>query len=198
MSDGEQVQLRDGSTVLVRPVRPDDRDLFTAGFARMSRESRYRRFMSAKKQLSERELDFFTRLDHDRHEAIGAIDVATGEGVGVARMYRSHGDPEVAEAAVTVVDDWQGRGLGSLLLHRLAARARGLGVQRFEASLFTNNRAMLRMFERLGCMRSHHEGLDVLAIDVQLPVGENDEALSSALRSVAEGSAEVAPSNAGA
>src|SRR3954469_1587092 len=188
MSDEEHVQLRDGSTVLVRPGRPDDRDLFVAGFERMSGESRYRRFMSHKKQLSERELDFFTRLDHDRHEAIGAIDLATGEGAGVARMHRSEHDPSVAEAAVTVVDDWQGRGLGSLLLERLTARARELGVKRFEASLFTTNRAMLRLFQKLGCMRSHREGLDVLEIDVELPVAESDEALPTALRSVAEGS----------
>jgi hypothetical protein len=100
MSEGEQVQLRDGSTVLVRPVRPDDRELFVAGFERMSGESRYRRFMSYKKKLSDRELDFFTHLDHDRHEAVGAIDVATGEGVGVARMHRRESDPELAEAAV--------------------------------------------------------------------------------------------------
>jgi GNAT superfamily N-acetyltransferase len=192
MSEGEHVTLRDGSTVLVRAVRPGDRELFAKGFESMSGESRYRRFMSHKKKLSERELDFFTHLDHDRHEAIGAIDVATGEGAGVARMHRSPDDPAVAEAAVTVVDEWQGRGLGSVLLGRLTERARELGVQRFEASLFTTNRAMLHMFERLGCMRSQREGLDVLVIDVELPVGESDEALGAALRSVAEGSTEVA------
>jgi GNAT superfamily N-acetyltransferase len=149
--------------------------------------------MSHKKKLSDRELDFFTDLDHDRHEAIGAIDVATGEGAGVARMHRSEQEPEVAEAAVTVVDDWQGRGIGSLLLDRLTRRARELGIEHFEASLFTTNKAMLRLFERLGCMRSQREGLDVLTIDVALPVGEEeDEALSAALRSVAEGSAAVA------
>jgi RimJ/RimL family protein N-acetyltransferase len=197
MSDDEHVRLRDGSMVLVRPVRPEDRELFAEGFERMSGESRYRRFMSHKKKLSDRELDFFTELDHDRHEAIGAIDVATGEGAGVARMHRSEDDPSVAEAAVTVVDDWQGRGLGSVLLGRLVKRARELGVEHFEASLFTTNKAMLRLFERLGCMRSRREGLEVLAIDVALPVGEADEALSTALRSVAEGSSEVATSHSG-
>src|SRR2546423_3832927 len=162
MGEEEQVRLRDGSCVIVRPVRPDDRELFAAGFQRMSGESRYRRFMSHKKKLSERELDFFTRLDHDLHEAIGAIDAATGEGAGVARMHRRPDDPEVAEAAVTVVDDWQGKGLGGLLLERLTARARELGVKHFEASLFTTNKAMLRLFQKLGCMRSQREGLDLL------------------------------------
>src|SRR3954468_4383759 len=180
MGEEERVRLRDGSTVIVRPVRPEDRELFVAGFERMSGESRYRRFMSQKKKLSERELDFFTRLDHDRHEAIGAIDAATGEGAGVARMHRLEDDPEVAEAAVTVPDEWQGKGLGGLLLDRLSTRARELGVRHFEASLFTINKAMLRLFQKLGCMRSQREGLDLMAIDVELPVGEHEEALSSA------------------
>jgi RimJ/RimL family protein N-acetyltransferase len=193
MGEEERVRLRDGSTVIVRPVRPEDRELFAAGFERMSGESRYRRFMSHKKKLSERELDFFTRLDHDLHEAIGAIDVETGEGAGVARMHRHADDPEMAEAAVTVVDDWQGRGLGGLLLERLTARAQELGVKHFDASLFTTNKAMLRLFQKLGCMRSEREGLDVLAIDVELPVTDSPEALSTALRSVAEGSSEVVP-----
>jgi RimJ/RimL family protein N-acetyltransferase len=190
----ERVILRDGSSVLVRPVRPDDRELFVAGFERMSPESRYRRFMGHKRKLSERELDFFTRLDHDLHEAIGAIDLDTGEGVGVARIHRHPDDPSVAEAAVTVVDDWQGRGLGGLLLDRLVKRARELGVAHFDASLFTSNRAMLALFQRLGCMKAHREDYETLTIDVALPVApEEDEALSAALRSVADGSAEVEP-----
>jgi RimJ/RimL family protein N-acetyltransferase len=187
----EEVRLKDGSSVLVRPVQPDDRELFVAGFERMSPESRYRRFMGHKRKLSERELDFFTRLDHDLHEAIGAIDMASGEGVAVARMHRHEDDPSLAEAAVTVVDDWQGRGLGGLLLERLTRRARELGVTHFDASLFTNNKAMIALFERLGCMRSHREGVGEMTIDVELPVGEQDEALGAALRSVAEGKAAV-------
>lgn len=191
VAEGEHVRLRDGARVLVRPVRPEDRPLFVAGFERMSEESRYRRFLSHKKKLSERELDFFTNLDHRRHEAIGAIDEATGEGIGVARMHLSDRDPEVAEAAVTVVDGWQGRGLGKLLLDRLTARARELGVHRFEASLLTNNRAMLTLFDHLGCMTAHRDSLDVMTIDVELPIAEDGGALGAALRSVAEGEAAV-------
>jgi GNAT superfamily N-acetyltransferase len=186
----ERVRLKDDTSVLVRPVRPDDRELFVAGFERMSPESRYRRFMGHKRKLSERELDFFTRLDHELHEAIGAIDVETGEGVAVARMFRHEDDPSVAEAAVTVVDDWQGRGLGGLLLERLARRARELGVEHFDASLFTSNKAMLALFERLGCMKAHREDYETLTIDVALPLAAGEgEALAAALRSVADGSA---------
>ena len=186
----ELVRLRDGASVVVRPVRPEDRSLFVAGFERMSEESRYRRFMAHKKRLSERELDFFTRLDHSSHEAIGALDAVSGDGAGVARMHRHEDDPSAAEAAVTIVDDWQGRGLGALLLGRLADRARELGVRRFDASLLTGNRAMLALFDRLGCMKAHHEGPDVLAIDVELPLDDpQEEALDAALRCVAEGEA---------
>lgn len=194
-AEGERVRLRDGAEVIVRPIRPEDRDLFVEGFERLGEESRYRRFMSYKKKLSDRELDFFTRLDHRRHEAIGAIDPATGEGIGVARMHVSEDDPTVAEAAVTVVDDWQGRGVGSLLLDRLTQRARELGVHRFVATLLTTNKAMLNLFEHLGCTRAHRDSLDVMSIDVELPVAESGEAMGAALKSVAEGSSAVVPAN---
>jgi GNAT superfamily N-acetyltransferase len=194
--EGVEVDLRDGSRVLVREVRPGDRPLFVTGFARMSDESRYRRFMTHKKILREDELDFLTRLDHRDHEAIGAIDPETECGVGVARMVRSPDDREEAEAAVAVVDDWQGRGLGSLLLDRLTERARELGVERFVASLFTDNRQMLTLFEHLGCVRRHGMGHDTLEIEVDLPVAEDDKSLSEALRSAAAGAVDALPPSA--
>src|SRR4051794_22085607 len=127
----DPVTLRDGVQVVIRQVEPADKPLFAAGFERFSEQSRYRRFMGMKKRLSEQELAFFSEVDHHDHEAIGAIDVATGEGVGVARYIRLAGDPEAAEAAVAIVDAWQHRGLGGALLSRLAARAREEGLVRF-------------------------------------------------------------------
>jgi RimJ/RimL family protein N-acetyltransferase len=188
----EQVTLRDGSRVTVREVRPEDRDLFVAGFEELSPESRYRRFMFHKKKLADNELDFFTHVDHHDHEAIGAIDEERGRGVGVARMVRCDDDPEAAEAAVTVVDGWQGKGVGSLLLDRLARRAREVSVRHFRATLFTDNRAMAALFKRLGCMRAQRQGHDVLEIDVEFPVHDEDGGLGEALRSAAAGDLDAA------
>jgi GNAT superfamily N-acetyltransferase len=190
--DGELVELRDGSCVRVRKVRADDRPLFVSGFSRLGPESRYRRFLFHKKLLRDDELDFLTQLDHRDHEAIGAIDEATGCGVGVARMVREGDGRSSAEAAVAVVDDWQGRGLGGLLLDRLTARARELGVERFTATLFTDSRSMMALFERLGCVQRRRHG-NVVAIEVDLPVERAHGGLRDALRSAASGAVHALP-----
>jgi hypothetical protein len=103
------VTLRDGARVTVRPIRPQDAAALRAGFERLSEQSRYRRFLSPMQDLSGSMLRYLTEVDHHDHEALIAVG-AEGTLVGVARSVRSHGDPQVAEAAVTVADDWQGVG----------------------------------------------------------------------------------------
>jgi GNAT superfamily N-acetyltransferase len=181
----EAVILRDGSRVLVRPVRPDDKELFIRGWQRFGEESRYRRFMGAKASLTRRELAYFTEIDHVDHEALGAIDARTGDGVGVARMIRLPDQPEAAEAAVSVIDDWQGLGLGGVLLNRLTARAAELGIKRFTASLLATNHSMLALFSRLGHLRLRQLDAGEIEIDVALPVEETG--LGDALRAAAKG-----------
>ena len=177
---GELVDLPDGSEVLLRPVRPDDKPLFVAAWERFGTESRHRRFMATKEQLSPRELARLTEVDHVDHEAIGAVHPRTGAGLGVARYLRNRERPKTAEAAVAVIDDWQGRGLGGVLLRRLSARARANGIEAFTASLLTDNRSMLRAFERLG--RIELRGVDgaTMEIDVELPVADTRTLLRSA------------------
>jgi GNAT superfamily N-acetyltransferase len=188
-STGENVRLRDGSHVLIRPVRPDDKPLFVAGFERLSEQSRYLRFMGYKKLLSLRDLEFFTELDHDDHEAIGAIDPFTGEGLAVARYMRFPDDPTAAEAAVVVIDAFQGRGLGSVLLERLVERARRRGIERFEATLFTDNKAMLALFGRIGDVEVLSQEGQTIEIVIALPTAD-DHALREALRVAARGDVE--------
>src|SRR5947207_5929492 len=107
--------LRDGSPVVVRPILPEDRDRLVEGFARLSDESRYRRFGTPVRRLTDEQLRYLTEIDYETHMAWIALDPATpGEpGLGVARYVRLPGEPEVAEAAVTVVDSHQGLGLGT-------------------------------------------------------------------------------------
>ena len=131
-----------------RSIQPDDKALIAAGLARMSEESRYRRFMAPKPGFTSAELAYLTEIDHHDHEALVAIDPSSGEAVGVARYVRLPEEPRVAEPAVAVIDDWQGLGLGSELLQRLIARAREEGVERFRAVVMRENRPMLNMLER--------------------------------------------------
>src|SRR5690242_16641932 len=142
---GRPVALRDGSKVLIRQVRSTDATLLADGFARLSPRSRQLRFLTRKKELSGAELRYFTDVDHHDHEALVALNHADGRGVGIARYIRHTKDPQAAEIAVTVVDDWQGRGLGTELLTRLAARACQEGIHRFTALVAEDNAVVTRM-----------------------------------------------------
>ena len=126
---------------------------------------------------------FFTELDHHGREALGAVDPATGEGLWVARYVRDPARYEIAEAAVAVIDDWQGRGLGRVLLERLAIRAHDEGIRHFSASLLVENRAMLALFERLGAIRITGREGGTEEIDVHLPISRDESSqLTEALR----------------
>ncbi len=183
---GDLVRLPDGGEVLLRAVQPEDKPLFVRGWERFGDESRYRRFMGAKRRLSTSELSFFTELDHVDHEALGALDAVTGEGLGVARYVRDAQRPHAAEAAVSVIDAMQGRGLGGLLLRRLCERATQNGIRIFTAGLLTSNHSMLRLFEKLGEVRVTGRSGPEMFIDVELQVADSPT-LELALRTAATG-----------
>ena len=158
-AEGTPVVLRDGSAVLIRQVRSTDAPLLADGFARLSPRSRRMRFLGTKTTLSAAELRYFTEVDHHDHEAIGALSAADGRGVGIARYVRDAGDPQAAEIAVTVVDDWQGRGLGTELLSRLSGRARQAGIYRFTALVAAENAAVAGLARKLGaCLAGRGPG----------------------------------------
>ena len=116
-------ELRDGTRVLIRPIEPEDKGLLLSGFEQLSEQSRYRRFLAPVPKLTESQLTYLTEVDHDTHEALVAVDAGQPlRGLGVARYVRLQDHPEIAEAAVTVIDAYQGRGLGTLLLALLARR----------------------------------------------------------------------------
>jgi GNAT superfamily N-acetyltransferase len=144
---GDPAVLRDGSAVIIREVQAGDAPLLADGFARLSYESRQLRFLTGKPNLTAAELRYLTEIDHHNHEALGALDPADGRGLGVARYIRDAEDLERAEVAVTVVDDWQRRGLGTELLGRLADRARQEGIRHFTALVAAGNAAVVGLLE---------------------------------------------------
>lgn len=147
-----QLRLDDGADVTVDPVTPKARPLIERAMAKVSAESSRRRFFAVRRCLSDAELDHLTRMDGWRRFALGAT--ATGpegvEGLGVARFARLDDDPRAAEVALIVVDPWQGRGLGRLLLARLALAALERGIDRLTGLVLPENTAMLGLLERLG------------------------------------------------
>ena len=163
--------LRDGSRVLVRPVRASDAPLLADGFARLSARSRHQRFLAPKARLSAAELRYLTDVDHYDHEALGAVDLA-GNGVGIARYIRSQRDPRAAEVAVTVVDAWQGRGLGLELTRQLSDRARHAGICRFTALVTADNNAVAGLLRALSARLTarDHESLEY-----EIPLTHGDE-----------------------
>ena len=185
------VTLRDGSPILIRPIEPEDRDELAAGFERLSPESRYRRFFGPMKELRPRDLDHLTQVDHRDHEALIAFDPETGEGIGVGRFVRLD-DGVSAEAAVTVVDDWQGRGLGTALSRLLADRARDEGIERFTALLLATNEQMHDVLASLGPAHVLSRDAGTVEVEVALPERGIGEHLAGVLRVVAGGTVELA------
>jgi len=164
-------RLEDGAPVLIRPIRPDDKGMLADGLRRLSPESAQRRFLTPKRSFSRAELRYLTELDGRDHVALVVEYPAdpTRRLIAVGRFVRLQDDPEAAEVAVTVADDWQGRGLGSLIGAHLAHSARNRGIRRFTATMASENvpahRLMARLTEHL---EQHHvgSGVDELVLDL--------------------------------
>jgi ribosomal protein S18 acetylase RimI-like enzyme len=149
--------LADGTNVLVRPLLPEDKECLAAGFSSLSPRSRWMRFSSAVKP-TERLLCFLTELDHVSHTALCAGDAETGLGMAVARYVRLEGEPGVAEFAVTVVDEHQRRGIGSLPLDELIGVARSACLRCLRGYVRADNLPMLRLLKRFGATVKRERG----------------------------------------
>jgi RimJ/RimL family protein N-acetyltransferase len=192
-----QVTLKDGSRVLLRPGLPTDRSLLAREFERLSPESRYRRFFAPMKTMSPSLLDYLTSMDYVDHFAWAALSAEPGpqgepQGLGVSRYVRL-ADPEAAEMAVTVIDDWQGKGLGRILLDALVFEALENGITRLEGDVLVENRPMQELLRRTGAT-FRPEGPGVLRFSIDLPV--RDQALRGSpfgelLRALAKGEASL-------
>jgi RimJ/RimL family protein N-acetyltransferase len=141
------------------------------GLRQLSPQSVQRRFLTPKSSFSRAELRYLTEVDGRDHVAL--VAEYPGEPVrrliAVARFVRLQDEPDAAEVAIVVADDWQRRGLGSLLAEQLAARARGTGIRRFTATMASDNVPAHRLMTKLTQhLEEHHTGAGVSEVVLEL------------------------------
>jgi RimJ/RimL family protein N-acetyltransferase len=150
-SQADAITLADGRTLAVCPITPASKPLIAAAMTRLSPESIRRRFFAPRSELSDLDLHQLTALDGWNHYALGtcarSVDGAL-EGVGVARFVRTPEDPSTAEIAITVVDAFQGRGVGKALVARLVNAATVRGIRTLHAIVLPDNPAIIGLLQR--------------------------------------------------
>jgi GNAT superfamily N-acetyltransferase len=160
--------LRNGRPIEVRALRPTDETGLRAAVGRSSAQSLYRRFMGAKRDFSEKERDFFLNIDFVNHVALVAtIKEAEHASIVAGGRYIVE-KPGTAEIAFAVVDDYQGQGIGAVLLRHLATIARQAGLKEFTAEVLADNAPMLKVFERSGLKVSTKRSADGVHAVLQL------------------------------
>lgn len=162
--------LADGGRILVRPLRPSDREELAAGYEELSEASRRLRFFSAPEHLSGRLLDYLVDVDGVHRLALGAraLDEPGQPGVGVARFIRHRNDASCAEVAVTVLDSHRNRGIATVLLSALAEEAAAIGITTFTGSVMWENQSLLELLRAHGAVVVPDEP-GVAAVRVELP-----------------------------
>lgn len=163
--------LADGGQALIWPLHHEDREALSEGYENLSSATRYHRFLSIVPHLSSTQLDHLVdEVDGIDHVALALVVIDedhVGEPVGVARMIRYELQPTAADVAVTVLDEWQGRGVATALLTELV-RQRPVGVTRVLTTVAADNAASLAMLQRLGETTATTAGVGRLDVVVEL------------------------------
>ena len=172
MDDLTPVHLRDGTEAVVVPLLPANREALQHEYEHLSAETRFGRFLAAVPELTETMLDHLVdEVDGTDHVALVLL-VTTEDGtelpLGLARIIRYPHDPTAADVAVTVVDEWHGRGVATALLEVLM-RHRPPGVERIVTIVNADNRASLAMLRRLGDVEVSQPESGVQRVVVRLP-----------------------------
>ena len=145
-----QEHLRDGGLVKIRALRPDDEADMLAALAQTSAQSLQRRFFVMKRHFSDKERAFFMDIDFKDHVALVARAEQAGGDILVGGSRYIVFEPGRAEMAFMVVDAWQGRGIGSILMRHLVKIASEAGLKELTAEILPENAAMLKVFRKFG------------------------------------------------
>lgn len=166
-----EINLRDGTEVRLRPIGPADRDQLLAGFELLSPNSRFQRFFAPLRSLPDHLVDQLLDTDGEDHVAIGAESAHNLEQglIGVARLVRTPDRPNTAELSVAVVDSFQRRGLGTILLDHLLGVAHHLNITRIVAYVLEGNHAVQTLLKRFGFVPTEPGDTGTLAYEVAIP-----------------------------
>ncbi len=194
MSYDEHVALDDGTVLRFRAIRPSDKAALSAGFQRLSAQSRRQRFLSSKNELTDTELGHLTECNGEDHYAIVAArpseDGGGQEIIGVARFSRIEHDKPVAELAVTVIDDWQRRGVGRRLLERIVTAASERGIEQVSGMALAENQQVRHLLAPHASHFSKHHEDGLIHFTCDVPPAEQPgrlDDLYALFRLVAEG-----------
>ena len=171
--------LRDGQVVWFKPLERSDREKVIEGFHRLSEQSVYNRFFGYLKELSDEQLDKLLDTNSYDHVAWGAFDFKGDEpfGIGVGRFWRSAERPNEAELALTVIDEYQGKGVGTVLLCILFCIAGKIGIDTFTGIILAENRNLVRRFSDLGAKLTLKGSEYVMRLPVYLSPDELPDTL---------------------
>ena len=159
--------MRDDTELYLRPVLPGDSERTSDGSIEFSSETLYRRFQTTRTPTNSL-MTYLFEVDYKHHFVWVMTDGEDGPVVADARFVRDETDPTLAEVAFIVGDDYQGRGVGSLLMAALAVAARGDGIRRFSARVLSDNLAMRKILDRFGA-QWHREDLGVVTTVIDVP-----------------------------
>jgi len=177
-----EMTLRDGTTLRVRPIRPEDAELEQAFVASLSEHTRYMRFMQHLPGLTPQMLARFTQVDYDRELALVVLDEGEkGDHIIAVARYVAYPDGETVEFAIVVGDAWQHRGVGHLLMQRLIAIAAKRGYARMIGNVLTMNSSMLAFMREMGfTVRRDPNDSDQMVVTLELGSGRRRARATSA------------------
>jgi RimJ/RimL family protein N-acetyltransferase len=171
-----KTQLKDGTKLVFRLLRPEDEGDIKAGFEKLSPQSRYYRFLAPVSKLPNSHMKFISQIDNVNRVGWCAIDRADGHeiGIGLARYERLVNEPNKAEFAITIVDAYQNRGIGSILLKLLIQTALKNGITTFVGFVLEENRVMLHILKRYHGKLETESGT-LLRVEMDLTAVDQDQ-----------------------
>lgn len=166
------VPKNQSDSFIMRPIIPSDRSKMHSILDKgeISSNSLFMRFTTAKKTFTEKELDYFTRLNYTSHNGLGVIlDKPGFQGVGTARYFVDDDDPTTAEWAVTVIDQFQSQGIGVTLFYAISVLAEINGIKHLKAVINPDNTAVLNWMTQCNCREIYEEESLFYVIDLPIP-----------------------------